>query len=295
MKVTPVKNRNIALGMPLPYISNPQIMKIVNDSYGNLNRKFNPVQVSTTTNLLPLSLENCHYMLSGNKFVPVPMDISIEQPQMIRTFNNSTSFNAIKTHSTIHPSQSVVQRNKNSDNSTLLMPLPVPVQNKHENVSCTAGSSVQSVGNIESNKMLKNSQLSDDNNNKSKNYQVKTIFCTGTIERILRWNRNLEGVFCMYETIAPIVSLQEGRIKGQKIMLLRDKKGPILQVQYYTSTHIDIDDFNIGQYLRCVGRMIGFNILAAESIREAKEDEISSLARLSYVCDYSVTHNLNST
>ncbi|KAL3273408.1 hypothetical protein HHI36_014854 [Cryptolaemus montrouzieri] len=128
--------------------------------------------------------------------------------------------------------------------------------------------------------------------NKIEILQSKSLFCTGCIERILRWNRSLKDRFCLYETIAPVVSLQEGSVAQQKIMLLRDKKGPILQVQYFRNTHIDIDDFHIGMYLRCVGRMIGYNILLADSIRTARDDEMSTLSRLSYVCDYSVTHNI---
>lgn len=49
--------------------------------------------------------------------------------------------------------------------------------------------------------------------------------------------------------LGSLISLQEGTIALQKIMLLRDKKGPILQVVYYDSTHIDIDDFYIGKTL----------------------------------------------
>lgn len=33
-------------------------------------------------------------------------------------------------------------------------------------------------------------------------------------------------------------------------MLLRDKKGPILQVVHYVNDHINIDDFHVGQMLR---------------------------------------------
>lgn len=33
-------------------------------------------------------------------------------------------------------------------------------------------------------------------------------------------------------------------------MLLRDKKGPVLQVIYYETTHIDIENFFVGKMLR---------------------------------------------
>lgn len=47
-----------------------------------------------------------------------------------------------------------------------------------------------------------------------------------------------------------VISIQQGAISQQKIMLLRDKKGPILQVIYYEITHIDIEDFYVGKMLR---------------------------------------------
>ncbi|XP_045476844.1 GATA zinc finger domain-containing protein 15-like [Harmonia axyridis] len=272
--------------MPTMYINNPRIMKIVNDSYGNMNRKFNPGQVQSSSNF-PQPFENCHYMLAGNTFVPVAMDTLLTEPQVQKKFSSSFS-----THQK-NATQSMVSSTNNKKNRVSLMKLPVPNQSRTQANSTQISDKPNHIPLTSTNNNELNKSMNNNEDNKSKNYQVKTIFCTGTIERILRWNRILEDVFCMYETIAPIVSLQEGRIKNQKIMLLRDKKGPILQVHYYNSTHIDIDDFCIGQYLRCVGRMIGFNILSAESIRQAKESEMSTLARLSYVCDYSITHNLN--
>lgn len=46
-----------------------------------------------------------------------------------------------------------------------------------------------------------------------------------------------------------MISIQKGSIDKQKIMLLRDRKGPVLQVIYYESTHIDIEDFYVGKTL----------------------------------------------
>lgn len=120
---------------------------------------------------------------------------------------------------------------------------------------------------------------------------AKSIFLTGTIERVIKWNRITKNCFCLYEVIAPVISIQEGRVMQQKIMLLRDFKGPILQVQYYSITHININDFHIGQNLRCVGNMTGANILTAHSIREATEEERMTLLRFSSVCDYSINQH----
>lgn len=48
-----------------------------------------------------------------------------------------------------------------------------------------------------------------------------------------------------------VVSIKEGKVPCENTMLLRDKKGPILQLIYYSNTtHINIDDFHLGQNLR---------------------------------------------
>lgn len=56
------------------------------------------------------------------------------------------------------------------------------------------------------------------------------------------------GCFC----IGSVLSIAEGKVNFEKTMLLRDQKGgPILQLTYYSnSTHINIDDFFLGQNLR---------------------------------------------
>lgn len=50
--------------------------------------------------------------------------------------------------------------------------------------------------------------------------------------------------------LAPIICLQEGSVVMEKIMLLKEKKGPVLQVIYYLNDHIDLQNFNIGVTLR---------------------------------------------
>ncbi|KAI4456642.1 gamma glutamyl transpeptidase [Holotrichia oblita] len=110
---------------------------------------------------------------------------------------------------------------------------------------------------------------------------------TGTAERIIKWNKAYDN-FCYYEVISSVISIKEGSIRLQKVMLLRDKKGPILQVVHYVNDHINIDDFHVGQMLRCVGRMVGPNTLHAVSIRAATSDELANLARLCYICDHAV-------
>ncbi|KAJ8959080.1 hypothetical protein NQ318_022337 [Aromia moschata] len=116
---------------------------------------------------------------------------------------------------------------------------------------------------------------------------------TGTVERIIKWNKIFQNHFCYFEVIASVISIQEGTIKSQKIMLLRDRKGPILQMIYYGTTHLNIEDFHVGQILRCMGKMSAPNVLNAISIRSASQEEVDILQRLCLVCDQAISHFLN--
>ncbi|GJQ72299.1 hypothetical protein Trydic_g3388 [Trypoxylus dichotomus] len=114
---------------------------------------------------------------------------------------------------------------------------------------------------------------------------------TGTAERVIKWNKVYKN-FCYYEVISSIISIQEGSIRLQKIMLLKDRRGPILQVVHYASDRINIEDFHVGQMLRCVGRMVGPNTLHAVNIRTATLDEIANLPRLCYICDHAIAKSV---
>ncbi|XP_018561094.1 uncharacterized protein LOC108903413 [Anoplophora glabripennis] len=121
----------------------------------------------------------------------------------------------------------------------------------------------------------------------------KMFIFTGTVERVIKWNKIFRNHFCYYEVIASVISIQEGSVNTQKIMLLRDRKGPILQVVYYSTTHIDIQDFHVEQVLRCVGRMSAPNILNAVSIRSAEPEEVETLQRHCLACDQAISHFLS--
>ncbi|XP_072395691.1 uncharacterized protein [Diabrotica undecimpunctata] len=120
----------------------------------------------------------------------------------------------------------------------------------------------------------------------------KQFIFTGPVDKVIHWNMLFQDRFCLYEIIATMVSLQEGTIKTQKIMLVRNTKGPVLQVVYYLFTQIDLDDFHLGMTVRCVGSMIGFNILKAISIRAATQEEIDHLERMSLISDQAVSFQL---
>ncbi|XP_030763793.1 mucin-2-like [Sitophilus oryzae] len=117
----------------------------------------------------------------------------------------------------------------------------------------------------------------------------KTFILTGTVERVIKWGKIFQNHFCYFEVIAAVISLTPGKFLLEKTMLLRDRKGPILQVSYFsTATHINIEDFHLGQFLRVMGRMTGANIMAAHTIRAASTPEIESLPRMCYICDHAV-------
>nr|CAI5865520.1 unnamed protein product [Callosobruchus analis] len=122
----------------------------------------------------------------------------------------------------------------------------------------------------------------------------RIFLLTGTVERVIKWSKIFRNQFCYFEVVAPVISIQEGSINTQKVMLLRDKKGPILQVIYYETTHIDIQDFYIGQMLTCTGRMTGANIFNAHCIRSSCQEEVDSLQRLTQISEQAVECHLSS-
>ncbi|KAF5277174.1 hypothetical protein FQR65_LT03880 [Abscondita terminalis] len=130
-----------------------------------------------------------------------------------------------------------------------------------------------------------------ENTNKKSGNETLRIF-TGTAEKIIKWHKIKKDYFCYFEIIGAIVALEEGSVSNQKIMLLRDKKGPILQVIHYAHDYINIENFFVGQMLRCVGRMVGPNIMHGLSIREAKDDEVMALQRMCYISDHAISKSL---
>ncbi|CAH1135625.1 unnamed protein product [Ceutorhynchus assimilis] len=144
---------------------------------------------------------------------------------------------------------------------------------------------------ITSMKTQNDSQVEKTLSRKSGESEVdKLRVLTGTVERVIRYGKIFQNQFCYFQVMGGVVSIAEGKVAFEKTMLLRDLKGPVLQLNYYSnSTHINIDDFYLGQNLRAVGRMIGPNIMSAISIRAASQDEMESLPRLCYISDYSIS------
>ncbi|XP_056634861.1 uncharacterized protein LOC130443958 [Diorhabda sublineata] len=122
--------------------------------------------------------------------------------------------------------------------------------------------------------------------------EEKLCIFTGTVEKLIQWNKILTKNLYYYEVIATMVSLREGKVRTQKIMLLRNRSGPVLQVVYYTVTHIDLEDFYLDKIVRCVGYMSGHNVLNAFSIRGATQEEVDNLERFTLISDQSVSLQL---
>ncbi|XP_076261201.1 uncharacterized protein LOC143197036 [Rhynchophorus ferrugineus] len=164
------------------------------------------------------------------------------------------------------------------------VPVPLMQLPKPRSISIRNNQTISSASNIAS----KESNLSLRKFGESET--ERTFIFTGTAERIIKWGKIFQNHFCYFEVIAGVISLAEGRFQFETTMLLRDKKGPILQVTYFsTATHIDIEDFHIGQMLRIVGRMTGTNTMTAHTIRAATGDEVEALPRMCHICDQAIT------
>ncbi|KAJ3644638.1 hypothetical protein Zmor_022354 [Zophobas morio] len=120
----------------------------------------------------------------------------------------------------------------------------------------------------------------------------KTYFFTGTAERVIAWNRVLKHR-CFYEVIATLVSVQENQDSLHSIILLKDKKGPILQVTHYFDHEMPEEQFIVGETLRCVGYMTGITTMLAVSIRAATPEETAVLKRCCYIGDFAISGLVN--
>ncbi|XP_068914405.1 uncharacterized protein [Tenebrio molitor] len=117
----------------------------------------------------------------------------------------------------------------------------------------------------------------------------RTYFFTGSPDRLIKWNRIFKHR-CFFEVI---VSSREGPVNLQVIILLKEKKGPILQVIHYLNHDVIDEDFTVGQTLRCVGYMSGPNTMTAISIRAATAEEVGTLKRYCYIGDFTISGLIN--
>ncbi|KAK4874271.1 hypothetical protein RN001_013631 [Aquatica leii] len=214
--------------------------------------------------------------------VPVPNTFNQQYPNAFTDNQNTTAlqfksvqnnFGAIKTGYTNQSfpvfNNETVQENKlnyNSVPSSSTAELHNPFENKPSNKDSIINKTVANKGNG--------------------NFRL----FTGTAEKIIKWHKIYKEYSCYYEIIGAVIAIEEGSIRLQKVMLIRDKKGPILQIVHYVNDHINIENFFVGQMLRCIGRMVGPNMMHGMSIREAKPDEISALQRMCYICDHAISN-----
>ncbi|XP_017776649.1 PREDICTED: uncharacterized protein LOC108562741 [Nicrophorus vespilloides] len=123
-------------------------------------------------------------------------------------------------------------------------------------------------------------------------FEESIRFLTGNVEKVLKWNQILRS-YCLYEVIAPVISMRPGELRYQKIIFLRDRKGPVMKVVHYDIDNMQFPEIRVGQIVRCAGKMIGKNSLHAFHVREATEEEILSVPRMSNICDLEITRKLN--
>lgn len=70
----------------------------------------------------------------------------------------------------------------------------------------------------------------------------------------------------------------------EKRLLLRDERGPVLQVSYYeTEIPINEEQIQVGKIIHCIGRMVSANRLIALKISEIQSDKSNIQAYLSRI------------
>ncbi|XP_049857558.1 spermatogenesis-associated protein 22 isoform X2 [Schistocerca gregaria] len=105
---------------------------------------------------------------------------------------------------------------------------------------------------------------------------------SGTVDKIVKWEKILSFANLLFEVFGSLVSVQPGMKYPQKVLMLREPTGPILQCIFY---EIDrrLPSLQTGDYIRCVGWFIGKTKMQIVSVREVTPAERSSIQRLGFI------------
>ncbi|XP_055703193.1 uncharacterized protein LOC129801850 [Phlebotomus papatasi] len=108
---------------------------------------------------------------------------------------------------------------------------------------------------------------------------------TGNIAQIQKMNKELEGQNFLFETHAKLLLVKEGKYTCEKLILLRNESGPVLQGVFYEIDHKLPANVEEGQIVRCVGRFNHynrFNIMKISSTNSAFVDLSNRLHAISH-------------
>ncbi|XP_026479682.1 uncharacterized protein LOC113386089 [Ctenocephalides felis] len=107
-----------------------------------------------------------------------------------------------------------------------------------------------------------------------------TIVPTAALVNAINLHKNHPNLDALFEIYGSCVNIRAGRQWCQKIILLRDYTGPVMQVSFYEVDTVLDEDILPGDSLRVMGKMSLHNFLQAYKIRKTKPDELQAVSRL---------------
>ncbi|XP_062564906.1 uncharacterized protein LOC134227431 isoform X2 [Armigeres subalbatus] len=115
----------------------------------------------------------------------------------------------------------------------------------------------------------------------------KLRILTGSVEHIMKLTKcNPEGS-PLVEVFANVLSVKIGAYECEKILLLRNRTGPVMQGVFY-EIDFRMPAVNVGDFVRCVGRLTGGSRLQILKITLASAEEERMSHRLQTVSGFAV-------
>ncbi|XP_055619597.1 uncharacterized protein LOC129764499 isoform X2 [Toxorhynchites rutilus septentrionalis] len=109
---------------------------------------------------------------------------------------------------------------------------------------------------------------------------------TGTVENVLKLTKTApEGSSPLVEVFAMVLNIKSGTYECEKVLLLRNKTGPIMQGVFY-EIDFRMELISVGDLVRCVGRLTGGSRLQILKIAQATPEEERMAQRLQTVSGF---------
>lgn len=108
---------------------------------------------------------------------------------------------------------------------------------------------------------------------------------TGSVEHILKLSRSAPEEPPLVELYATILNVKKGAHECERILLLRNKTGPVIQAIFF-EIDFRMPPVGVGDLVRCVGRLTGGSRLQILKITAASEEEERMSHRLQTVSGF---------
>ncbi|XP_058834275.1 uncharacterized protein LOC131691699 [Topomyia yanbarensis] len=113
----------------------------------------------------------------------------------------------------------------------------------------------------------------------------KLCVITGSVEHVTKLTKYTVEVSPLVEVYANVLNIKTGGYECEKILLLRNKTGPVMQGVFY-EIDFRMTVLSVGDLVRCVGRLTNGSRLQILKITPATAEEERMAQRLQTVCGF---------